>query len=219
MAEGIELARRMLVVPPPDCDSPFVDQMLIALSPNIARDECSPLARAARKVRSSGILCVAVCTQHRCRDSRCLRNEVASSPRYFFSSLNELNRIYQVVERIRNDLAPITHANHPDLINITVKDTSIVEHLAEGVEYIPGSAVPEAELSTDGRRLTWPAIKFLPKDGLTLTYQTRPLISGQIQISEGAEVAWRDNQNREGKKVLPTTSVLVLGGREQELLR
>ena len=213
LAAGIDLARRLLRGSTPDCERFFVNKMMITLSSDVATGNCNAVSKAARKVKSEGVLSMAVCAQNRCRDSRCLRNEVASSPRYFFSSLFELNQVRLVVEGIRNAVPPVTNLARPDIINITTKQVSIVEHLAEGLEYVPGSAIPDAEWSEDVRTLTWPVYGFMPKDGVTLSYRTKPLYSGDITISEGAEITWRDNLNHEGASILPATSVLVLGGR------
>ena len=214
LAEGIEAAKRMLPTTPPDCLSPTNDNVLITLSSGIPWPECSPIAKAVRGAHSNGILTMAVCLQDRCLDTRCLRQEVASSSRYFFSRLGNFSEVARVIEFRRDTAEPAPNLAQPDVINITLKEVSVVDHLAEDLEYIPNSALPQAIWSADERTLTWPMFDFIPNDGITLSYRTKPLGIGRTTLSEGAEIRWLDNQGLDGFSVLPPTSVLVLGRRE-----
>ena len=212
LAAGINEVKRMLPTDPVDCDARTNDNVLITLSSGIPWDECSPIAKAIRGVHSNSVHTMAVCMQNRCRETRCLRQAVVSSHRYFFPRISDFSSVLHKIECMRNSVEPAPNSAKPDVINVTVKQVSIVEHLAEGLEYIPDSTVPAAHWSEENRTLTWPIYDFIPKDGVTLRYRTKPLGNGNIKISKGAEIRWRDNQNLEGASILPPTSVLVLGG-------
>ena len=206
LAAGINAARDVLSSYRVGCDKPDALNTMLVIASGIPSRECAPIARGSTKD-----------TFERHPDDRYLCPEamsrIALSPirgrvlvRYFYSDIYGLRPARHLMERIRNESGN----------RITIKHFSVLEHLSEDVEYIPDSAIPPAQLSTDGRHLIWPRSTVLPKDGITLTYKVKPLSQGQTPISKGAEFYWMDTLNRPGNNRYEPSSVLVVGGRVEE---
>ncbi len=134
------------------------------------------------------MLTTVLCPRSHCRDDVCLR-DLASSSRYYFD-LSNLRGLIATFGRIRDEL-----------INITIRQLIVTETLREGVDFVPGSATDDEKnpiFELDGRRLRW-TMNYVPKDGVTFTYQVRPESPGFHQVTEPTHFAWRDNQNRFGE--------------------
>ena len=149
---GMEEARQMIARSRiGDCDRAVgFSDIIVSFSSGISTRDCRPLARAARKAHSDGILNVAVCADWRCSDTRCLQKSVASYPRYFYE-IKEADQIHRGLFRIVDEV-----------INITLKQLRISIPLVEGMHFVPGSFNPEVTISDDGKHLLW-SQTFVPK--------------------------------------------------------
>lgn len=172
-----------------------INEVLILVAKDVADEQqCRSTLSQARNLKSQGILLITVCADDHCRP-RCLL-EMASSPRYVFT-LENIEHVYQVFDRIRRDL-----------INITLRQITVHDTLAPDMEFEAGSDLPPAATPIAPGELKW-VQNYIPKDGVTLTYALRPTRLGRQPTSIEAAVVWTDNQNRGGRTLFPTTEVEV----------
>ena len=174
----------------------LANEIVFVMAPEPPSARCTKWVRKARKLKSEGILVASVCASRRC-SSRCME-EIASWRRYVYD-LNSIMILVQVIDRIRDEV-----------LNITLRSLHVFEHLSPNLAYMPGSAVPPAEISEDGQRLHWQA-NFVPKEGITFTYQTRALAPGKQPAGAGTNIFWRDNQNYYGELQLAPSNITVFG--------
>lgn len=151
--------------------------------------------RAARQARGRDILIVAVCLDNGSSDCPAMR-QMASSPQYFFESrgTSGLTRIFrQIAEEVRD---------------IRLRSLTVEETLPEGLSYIEGSAVPEADYDAGSRKLTW-SYQFVGGAGLPMGYQVRPSAITTYTVAEKSLVTYRDSRNRLGRIAMPTAVLTV----------
>ena len=203
LGEGIRVAREVLTSDRVQCNQPDAWNSLIVISSGIPARDCAPIAREAKKLRSNNITTLVVCAQKPCRETQCLQQKIASWSNLFYPSTSGLDRIRGRYVYVRGGAD----------FDIKFKKYSVVENLADNVQYVRGSANPPANLSADGRQLIWYEDGAFPRSGLRLSYQVKPTAGGQVAVSEGAELYWHDNLNQPGHQIFEPTSILVVGGR------
>ena len=169
---------------------------------------CTAAARAASKLKANRNLLITIDASPDSQSSHCLR-QLASSARYRFD-LNNLEGFYPVFEPIRNDDLLGSNLKLDDRIFISLRQVSVIETLSDGFQYVPGSAEPVAEISPDGRQLSWD-FNYLPSMGVTLTYRVHALSPGFHEVSKGTDLTWKDIRNQPGKSRLAPGRVLVIG--------
>ena len=115
------------------------------------KDDCPEAAHAARKLKSAGILTLAVFGSERCEDRRCLRS-VASSRRYLYD-IENFRGLEQVFGRLE-----------PDLFGARVRLLTVVEtferrrRICSGQRQPAGrarSGWPYADLADELRATRW----------------------------------------------------------------
>lgn len=176
------------------CQQQLVNEIVVLVSPGADRRDCIDALRAARGLKSEGILLVTADANERPRDKGCL-HELASSARYAYH-IRELGRLILVFVHIQT--------------NVTLRQMTVVETLAEGVEYVPRSARPDLttiDLATG--TLTW-TLSFVPKVH-ELGYEVRLSRVGLQPLSEGARITWLDNRNKGNSLELEPAWAQVFG--------
>lgn len=176
-------------------DPKSLNEVMVVLSDGANNTGCGDVLDAARQAKSQGVLMISVCVGSGC-DTQCMR-QVASSARYFFE-VDNASGLIQVFERIRKDL-----------LNITLRKLVVIDKLPSNMEFIPGSDVPPAEVSASQDELKWEQ-NYIPKDGITLTFQVRPKQVGFWPTNVEALGTFWDNQNRTGTVTFPVPFVTVL---------
>jgi hypothetical protein len=177
-------------------------EILVLFASDQDRRNCSQAQRAKYQLRKLGALVVVVFADSRFI-SGCVRG-IASSARYFYLLENNLVRLEQVFDRLRGDL-----------YNITVRQLEVVALLSDGAGFEPGSSVPAADWDVDAGSLNW-ALSFVPREGITVSYRTRPTGVGLIPVGRGVELHWRDNQNRASWARLDPPFVQAFGAPQRE---
>ncbi len=177
-------------------DQRGLQQAIVIVTDGANNAGCSPVLTAAREAKSQGIINIAVAVGN-AADTQCLR-QAASSARYFYMA-DDPGALIAVFERIRRDLLDIK------LRQILVNDT-----LPANMAYVPDSAEPPADLDAFSKQLTWD-FRYVPRDGITMTFKVRPLEAGQHPTNAGATAAIRDMRDDTGLAVFPTPMVMVIG--------
>lgn len=156
---------------------------------------CDPVLSAARQAKAQGVIVIAVCIGAGC-DAQCMR-QAASSARYFFEIGNTAGLI-QVFERIRRDLSAAM-----------LRRLTLVDSLPPNMDLVPDSPIPAADVSPDGRTLTWLQY-FQPAEGMTVTFKVRPREVGQHPTNVAARAEFVDSTNAVGAATYPVPFVQVL---------
>ncbi len=170
--------------------------MLVASGSTIGGNGCNDAKRAAGGVKAQGILFITTCAGRTC-DQQCL-NQLASSPRYYWDEID----VGLILAAMRPILNPTAGA--------LVRFMALTETLAAGVTLVPGSASPAPnDVSPDGMTQTW-RTAFVPREGVTFTFQAKPSRLGPQAVDTGAEGLLRDTADRERSFRLPAPRVLVL---------
>ena len=196
--DGIREAHRQFPLFRPTCKSPFgPHQVLIVIASESGISGCPAAIRRSRQIKRDSILVSAVCASRKCNLNRCF-SDIASSRRYLFG-IEDGIRVLHMLDRFRNlSLGP------------AVPDFRISQQLGTDVEYQTDSAEPPAVWSDDGSTLTWD-FNHVPRKGITVAYQVKPMREGTIRIGKETRFDWTDRLNRKGSKILPEAVVLVLG--------
>lgn len=199
LGRGIDRALQLTVTgrkPYQTANGASVNEVMIVFSDGPRDDDCPDVVQAARKVKAQGIIVMTVCVGDDC-ESRCLR-EAASSARYAFN-LSEGYGLFAVFNRIRTDIKWIV-----------LKRLVVTELLPGGMAFVAGSAVPApGEIDAGAGRLRWEE-NYVPEEGITITFQARPLGPGHQPVSRGAIAEFTDNRDRSGTMPFPIPAVDVV---------
>ena len=151
--------------------------------------------RAAAGAKSRDILVVAVCLDNGTPGGCEAMRQVATSRRYYFESrdTSELERIFkEIADEVRN---------------LSMRSMTMFETMPEGLDFVPDSAVPTAEVDRTGRVLRWD-FRFVPSSGQTVTYEVRPSELGTFPLAIST-VTFSDSQNKHGSIRVPTAPLSV----------
>ncbi len=184
----------------PDCARSGLRQFVVLISPEIEVRDCAPIAGAARDAKRAGLLSIVIDASDPPDDDRCLR-ALASSSRYLYQ-LDQLPWLIEAFYRIYDEPPPL----------IPLRQLEIVDHLPEGVELVEGGAWPPPKVDPTTGELRWQQ-NFVPRDGVTFTFQVRPTRPGFQPLTEGARLTWRDAQNRSGTRLLDPSWAQVFAPR------
>ncbi len=173
-----------------------IHEVMVVLSDGGNNAGCPPVLQAANQAKNQGVLMITICVGSGC-DAQCMR-QAASSPRYFFQVQNA-GQLKQVFQQIRDELR-----------NIILKKLTITDTLPDNMRYVPDSAEPEPDTMTPaGDKLTWDT-NFVPKDGVTITFEVEPLEPGYWPTNVEARGDFKDNLNRDGSFIYGVPWVTVL---------
>jgi Mg-chelatase subunit ChlD len=172
-----------------------VREIMVVLSDGGNNLGCSPVLQAASSAKGQGVLIMAVCVGNDC-DAACMR-QVASSPRYFYQ-VQDSGAIVQAFKKITEEA-----------LNINLKRLNITDLVPANMQYIDQSADPAPASGNPLEGLVW-KMNYVPKDGLTITYQLRPLEPGYHPTNVEANGELTDNQNRKKAFDFPVPYVMVL---------
>ncbi len=199
LGRGIDRALQLAVAgrkPVQTANGAWVNEVMIVFSDGPRDDDCPDVVRAARKVKAQGIIVMTVCVGDDC-ESRCLR-EAASSARYAFN-VSDASRILGVFDRIRKDIKMVV-----------LKRLVVTEALPGGMTFVADSAVPApVEIDAGAGRLRWQE-NYVPEEGITITFKTRPLGPGHQPVSLGAIAEFTDNRDLSGTMPFPIPAVDVV---------
>lgn len=186
----LDIARtELLSARVPDCERSGLRQFVVLISPEIEVRDCAPIAGAARENKRAGLLSIVVDASDPSSDDRCLR-ALASSSRFLYR-LDQLPWIIETLYRIYEEPLP----------RITLRRLEITDSLPEGIELVEGGVWPPPKIDPATGELRWQQ-SFVPRDGVTFTFQVRPTRPGFQPLTEGARLTWRDAQNRSGARAL-----------------
>jgi hypothetical protein len=192
--DGLALLRRARL----GHDTASLREVLVVFTTGPAPDRCPAALRAAANAKSQSVLVESVCMGRDC-DAACVR-QLASSPRYFFQ-LEDLSALRVIFRRITEaEVRP----NETHRWQLTLSYP-----LADRVRLVPGSAVPEATVAADGRRLDW-RWNYFPKDGVTATVRLVPTEPDRQPLARQAAGTWVDYRNRPGTYQVPDAEVDVV---------
>lgn len=99
------------------------------------------------------------------------------------------------------------HVGGPTTMDDQVRDVVVVDEMGADVDYVLGSAVPEADEGAE--RLTWTAVA-LSADGITLTLRVVPSRPGIVPTNRQAVADYRDADGARRRFVFPIPEVEVL---------
>lgn len=91
--------------------------------------------------------------------------------------------------------------------NFAVRDMVLDDDLSQYVQYVPGSAVPAAEVA--GSRLTWKA-NLIPEQGITLTYRVIATRVGTWPTNDRAVAAFVNADNKPDSYTFPKPQITVV---------
>ena len=184
---------------PRDCDySTQSKDFVFVFSSDSNSVECPRATKAANSLKRKGILVSAGNTTSKGRKPQCLLS-IASSSRYYYSN-DKLEEIKYMLDR---SLMECLSGTGP-------YQTIVTESLAPGVEYIPDSAEPPAQISEDGRQLRW-RLSSAYRNGRLLRYQIRPTKPGHYAVNLGTHAIGNEPDGRKIEATFPLAYVTVLG--------
>lgn len=156
---------------------------------------CESVLSAARQAKAQGIIMISVCMGAGC-DAQCMR-QAASSARYFYE-IGDAAGLIAVFENIRRTLGAAM-----------LRRLTIVDSLPPNMDLVPDSPIPAADVSPDGRTLTWQS-NFQPAEGMTVTFKVRPREVGQHPTNVAARAEFVDGTRAVGAVTYPVPLVQVL---------
>ena len=173
-----------------------IREVMIVLTNGENNSGCGPVEAEANRVKGQGVLLITVCLGPDC-DTECMRR-VATSARYFFETLSATD-LTLVFEDIRKSF-----------INVILRQLTVIDCIPANMQFIVGSDKPPAkDTGVDYGKLTWQT-SFVPKTGVTYTFQLRPLEVGCHPTNDGASGEFRDNKNRTGSFIFVDPVVCAL---------
>ncbi len=99
------------------------------------------------------------------------------------------------------------HVGVPTTVGDQVRDVVIADEMGPDVDYVPGSAIPVADV--EGERLTWTA-DALTSEGITLTLRVLPRRPGVLPTNRQAVADYLDADGVRRRYVFPIPEVEVL---------
>jgi hypothetical protein len=173
-AAGVILQRAHRQHPAPD-----TREVVVLMSADPGEIECQSWLRDAQSLRGRSILVMTLCLGRTC-PSPCLE-KVAASPRYAFGLGNTSHR-YLAFDRIREDID-----------GFGLRELVLEYPLTEGVAYVPDSLKPlgtsaAGSYDASNHRISW-RTKYLPRDGLSVTFDVKPLVAGTVAMGAGATLS------------------------------
>jgi len=175
-------------------------EVMIVFSAGPEDEDCPALLDAVRRVKGEGVLAMTVCMGRDYRRSCMAR--AASSPRYHFD-LGDVAALQSVFQRIRAEYI------HARLRALTLRYLP-----AEGMRYVPDSAVPApaAEDAEGGLGWEW-GPGGMPGEVVTVTLRLEALAPGRQPLARVVEGTFRDSLGREGSFAGPVGEVVIGGAR------
>lgn len=170
------------------------NEVMIVLSDGSNNLGCDPVKQAARRAKGEGVLMVTVCIGGSC-DLQCMR-EAASSARYHFD-ISQSDALMAMLQSFRTSMRGIRR--------LTLQET-----LTPNLEYVAGSAAPDAAWDPAASRLTWELA--IPASPMTVTYQLRPLQVGTMPSGHSATATFTDQKLLTGTVSAPVETITVLPG-------
>lgn len=92
---------------------------------------------------------------------------------------------------------------------VLLRQATVVDRLPTDMDYVVGSAQPDAAWDPAARSLTW-LLRDVPLSGLNLSFRVIPQLPGQRPTNAGASLDYRDGLDQPGRLDFPLPSVLVL---------
>jgi len=192
IAEGLRvLLQGRRVVQDPE----GISEVMVVLTDGGNGAGCDPVLQAARQAKAQGVLLMTVCVGTAC-DTTCMRS-AASSARYFFDVVDG-GGLVLAFDRIASDLA-----------RTAVRRLTITDTLPVNMALVPGSDMPPAVVSPDGRQLVWAETGFAAAE-ITLTFKVRPAEPGTWPTNANAAGEFLDHRGRVGRMTFPVPSITVL---------
>jgi len=191
-------------------DRDNLSKVMIVFSNGSSAAGCHPVAAQARQVRAHGVEIVAVCAGSDC-DRACMR--AAASRDDFVLEFTNQGALLAILERFRDTPGSQQLDTPLSRVRWTVVDT-----LAPGMAYVPGSASPIGAANAAGNQVMWTPDQLGPipvEGGFALTFRVRPLRRGVVPVSLEATAQFVDEHGRTGVVVFPATYVTVLEPRRQ----
>lgn len=169
---------------------------VVILVSNGNAGSCDRVQRERSKLMDHGILLISVCAGRDC-DVQCMRS-VATSPRYFFGTVEQLLRAFEPIRRFT--------------IDVVLKQLTITETLPADVRLVSGSPLPPATIILeDPTRLVW-TTNLVSSRGVTVTYRVQPRSPGYVPLSAVMHGTFRDNRGLGGAFDFARPWARVLGG-------
>lgn len=151
----------------------FIDEsvLLIAASPD--ESECPSWLSEAKAMKEHAIRIASFCAEQSCA-SRCLE-KLATSPRYAFD-LSNFSSQWLLPHRIFREVGN----------EIGLQSVIFEYPLPRVVGYVPDSLNPALGLyDRANHRISWRS-NYLPRQGVTITFQVEPLAAGTVQMGAGS---------------------------------
>lgn len=162
----------------------FITEVMVVLSDGHDPRGCRQALEEARAARLDGILVVAACIGWGC-DEDCMR-QVAGSPRAYFGT--------EHAEAFASLLDVLSGID----LNVVIRQLVIQEAPGEGLAYEPDSAEPRPHLiDRHTGSMRW-EFDYVPRDGVSVTYRARVLLTGQRQVATASSCRFADNHRRPG---------------------
>jgi hypothetical protein len=177
--------------------------MVVSGPPNAG--ECDAWARPAEHARRDGVLVMTMCVGSSCPDA-CLRNHIATSPRYAFT-MREASSLWRVFYGIREDI-----------ISYRLRELGLAYPLPADASYVANSLAWDAGGDAGGSGEYDPALHavrfatdYVPSSGVTVTFGLRMTGPGRHELGGGAQLWAIDNRNLRIDSALPPRFVSALG--------
>lgn len=154
--------------------------------------------QAAGRPKGDGVLMVGICADNGTPGGCQAMQRIATSGRYYFQA-----RGTGGLQKIFTDIAD-------ELSDIGLRNLVVNETLPEGLEFVPGSAVPEAEVITDGVKTTLKWVYSFPGKQEAYSYRVKPSAVTTYTLADTV-VTFRDSQDRMGELEVPTADLTVSG--------
>lgn len=186
---GLRWSLRLLRSGRKDLPREDITEVVVLLSDGRDPAGCGPALEEARRLRSEGVLIIAVCTGPGC-DESCMR-ALASSPRYYYRAENS-GALQSIFQEVRDRF-----------LNVVVRELTLLEVPGEALQVDPADAHPAPD-SYDPLTgaMTWRYV-YVPREGVTVTVRARPLFGGRLAVAQSSGGTWVDNRGRSGAFAFP----------------
>lgn len=193
---GIRAGMRELVLGRPrGAGAGTIREAMVLLADGPNAGTCEAVQGMAGQAKAQGILMASVCLGPDC-DAACLRQS-ASSPRWFYQ-VDQARALVAAFARLRDEVT-----------GLQLRRLIVTDVIAPDMQYVPDSAEPPPDKGDPLSGFTWQS-NFVGRDGISITYQLRPLEAGERRTSAEATGELRDNLGRTKSFTFPVPYVLAL---------
>jgi Mg-chelatase subunit ChlD len=195
LGAGVALAQQELRGPN---GRPERKQTILAITDGLFHDD-PKLALDAARADGIEVALLVMTTQGLDDAVRQRLNAIVGDPRFLFI-----------------DPLPETAATLVNRVSTWVPNAQLFERatvddvLPDNMAYVPGSARPVASFDGATRTLRWDLAAVTAADGVSLTYQVRPLDPGLWPTNVRAQARYRDGTGADGEVTFPVPQVQVL---------